>query len=78
MNIQNDVQRTQNDNILLHLWKWYKKNEILKAKNKLLKNKIKGLQCKILIKKLRMETKTKIRKIENTNLEVVSQASKVA
>ena len=75
MKIQNDIQRTQNDNILLHIFHWYKKNKKLKAKNKLLRSKIRNLKCRILVKKPRMKTSTRKEKI--TNLDVLARASEI-
>jgi len=40
---KNEIHRNQNDNILLHLGFWYKKNKKLTARNKFLKRKIMGL-----------------------------------
>lgn len=67
---QNEIQRTQNDNILLHLGLWYKKNNKLKDKNKFLKEKVTSLKNIILMKKPRMEIN--IRKARSTNLDVIT------
>lgn len=70
---QNEIQRTQNGNILLHLGLWYKKNKKLKTKNKFHKRNIMSLQHKILTKKLRMPVT--IKNARRTNLDVISQVS---
>lgn len=71
MKAQNEIQKMQNDNILLHLGMWHKKNKKLNAHNKFLKRKIMGLKHKILMRKPRMTTAAK--ESRRSNLDVLAQ-----
>jgi len=44
LKVQNEIQRTKNDNILLPLGFWYEKNKKLKEKKKSLKRKVINLK----------------------------------
>jgi len=70
--VRNEIQRTQNENILLHLALWYDKNKKLKEKNKTLKRKVLSLKYKILIKKPMIAIAKK--KVKKTKLEFLAQA----
>jgi len=74
LKMQNETQRTQNNNILLHLSLWYKKNKKLKQKSKVLKRKVITLKYKILMKKPSMVVARK--KVKKTNLDVLVRVSK--
>lgn len=75
LKVQNEIQRTKNDNILLHIGSWYKKNKKFTAKNKFLKKKVTSLKNIILMKKPRMTT-VRIRKTKRTDLDAFDQVSK--
>lgn len=60
--------------MMLRMCYWYKIPSQIKAKNRILKNKIKVLQGKILIRKPRWALNIK-RKEESTRLDVLIQAS---
>ena len=73
MKVHNEIQRTKNDNILLHISLWLDKNKNLKEKNKSLKREVISLKYRIMMKKPRMvDTKKKAKK---TNLDVLAQVS---
>jgi len=76
LKVHNEIQRTKNDNILLHLALLYDKNRKLKGKNKSIKRKVISLKYKILMKKPRMEVTKKKKKEKKTNLDVLDQVSK--
>ena len=70
LKVHNEIQRTQNDNIILHISLWYDKNNNLKEKNKSLKRKAISLKYKILMKKPRMGVAKK--KVKKKNLDVLA------
>ena len=73
LRIQNKIEKTKNDNILLHLGRWYKKNKKLKQNNRALKRKVINMKYKILMKNPRMAvTKNMVKKI---NLDVLAEVS---
>ena len=49
--IQNEILRNQDDNMLFNLYHWYKKSKKIKANDRVLRNKVRGLQRKILMGK---------------------------
>jgi len=71
LNFQNEIQRTKNDNIMLHLGLWFEKNRKLREINKFLKRKVMSLKCRILMKKPGMTVARK--KVKRTNLDVSYQ-----
>lgn len=73
LKVHNEIQRTKNDNILLHLGLWYDKNKKLKEKKKSLKRKVINLKNKIMMKKPRMAVTKK--KAKKTNIDVLAQVS---
>lgn len=73
----NEIPRNQNDNIILHMCQWYKNDKKLKANNMDLRNKVKGLQSNILIKKPRLASNVKKKK-EGASLDVLVQALEIA
>ena len=70
LRMQNKIEKTKNDNILLHLGLWYKKNKKLKQKNRSLEIKVINLKYKILMKKPRMAVAKK--KVKKINLDVLA------
>jgi len=62
--------------MLLKLYHWYKKIKKFKSNSEILKNKIKYLQGRILMRKLRLAVNVKSQR-ESTSLDVLIQASEI-
>jgi len=52
--VKNEIFKTQNEKILLNLCHWYKTNKKIKVQNKFLRNTMRGLQRRSLLKKPRI------------------------
>ena len=73
LELRNQIEKTINDNTLLHLGLWFKKNKNLNNKNKNINRQIINLNYNLLMRKPRMVvTKRKEKKL---NLDVLAEVS---
>ena len=73
LNLQNQIEKTINENTLLHLDLQFKKNKKLKKKNKQLNTQVINMKYKILMRKPRVVVTT--RKENKIKLDVLAEVS---